>query len=143
MQAPSVFNFYSPFYAPAGEISDQGLVAPELQLANEFLNTALTNYFYEQIDRNTSVDNIQDDRGEVYIDISEEIELSKGGDPDALINRIAVKLFGGEDQISTTVRDVVRDHLNQMPPTSEDNIEDRAKEAIFLIMTSPEFAWQK
>ena len=143
MQAPSVFNFYSPFYAPAGDISDEGLVAPELQLANEFLNTALTNYFYEQIDRNTSVDNIQDDRGEVYIDISEEIELSKGGDPDALINRIAVKLFGGEDQISTTVRDIVRDHLDQMPPTSEDNIEDRAKEAIFLIMTSPEFAWQK
>jgi len=49
LQANSVFNFYSPFYAPPGEIADQGLVAPELQLANEFLNTTLTNYFYTQV----------------------------------------------------------------------------------------------
>ena len=28
LQSPSVFNFFSPFYAPPGEISDQGLVRP-------------------------------------------------------------------------------------------------------------------
>ena len=31
LQAPSVFNFFSPFYAPPGEIRDPGLVAPELR----------------------------------------------------------------------------------------------------------------
>ncbi|MDJ0919150.1 MAG: DUF1800 domain-containing protein, partial [Woeseiaceae bacterium] len=35
MQSPSVFNFFSPFYAPPGEISDSSLVAPELQIATE------------------------------------------------------------------------------------------------------------
>ena len=43
LQAPSVFNFFSPFYAPPGEIADQGLVAPELQIATEYLNTTVTN----------------------------------------------------------------------------------------------------
>jgi uncharacterized protein (DUF1800 family) len=46
LQAPSVFNFFSPFYAPPGEILDQGLVAPEMQLATEYLNSLITNYFF-------------------------------------------------------------------------------------------------
>ena len=34
LRSPSVFNFFSPFYAPPGEISDQGLVSPEMQITN-------------------------------------------------------------------------------------------------------------
>ena len=49
LQAPSVFNFFSPFYAPPGEIADQGLVAPELQIATEYQNTLVANYFYSQV----------------------------------------------------------------------------------------------
>ena len=32
---PTVFNWYLPDYAPNGPLSEQGLVAPEMQLANE------------------------------------------------------------------------------------------------------------
>ena len=32
LQAPHVFNFYSPFYSPKGELSDNDLVAPAFQL---------------------------------------------------------------------------------------------------------------
>ena len=49
LQSPSVFNFFSPFYAPPGEIADAGLTAPELQIATEFRNTLVTNYFYAQV----------------------------------------------------------------------------------------------
>ena len=38
-----MFNFFSPFYAPPGEIRDAGLVAPELQIATEYQNTSVTN----------------------------------------------------------------------------------------------------
>jgi uncharacterized protein (DUF1800 family) len=34
LSAPSVFNFYSPFYQPPGPLTDSGLVAPELQIIN-------------------------------------------------------------------------------------------------------------
>jgi len=143
LQAQSVFSFYSPFYAPAGEISEQGLVAPELQLANEFLNTTLTNYFYQQINNQTSADNIRDDLGFVHIDTSEETALAADRSADVLIDSIAIKLFGGADQISGNLRSIVAQQLNVTPPSSEDNIETRTKQAIFLIVTSPEFAWQK
>ena len=46
LQAPSVFNFFSPFYAPPGEIADQGLVAPEMQIATEYLSSLWTDYVF-------------------------------------------------------------------------------------------------
>ncbi|MCG8371082.1 MAG: DUF1800 domain-containing protein, partial [Proteobacteria bacterium] len=46
LQSPSVFNFFSPFYAPPGEIRNNSLVAPELEIATEFLNTFFTNYMF-------------------------------------------------------------------------------------------------
>ena len=46
LQASHVFNFFSPFYAPPGEIRNSGLVAPELQIATEYQNTFITNYFF-------------------------------------------------------------------------------------------------
>ena len=143
LQANSVFNFYSPFYAPAGEIANQNLVAPELQLANEFLNTTLTNYFYLQVNSQTNVDNVRDDLGRVYININEEMVLAANRSADELIDGIAVKLFGGANRISTTLRDLVREQLDLTLPNSTDNIEARTKQAIFLIVSSPEFAWQQ
>ena len=40
LSAPSVFNFYLPDHSPVGEISDQGLVAPEFEItdANSIVN---------------------------------------------------------------------------------------------------------
>lgn len=40
LSAPSVFNFYSPFYQPPGALTDSALVAPELQIVNSV--TAIT-----------------------------------------------------------------------------------------------------
>lgn len=34
MASPTVFNFYSPFYAPNGPIKNEGLVAPEFKIMN-------------------------------------------------------------------------------------------------------------
>jgi len=42
-----------------------------LQLANEFLNTTLINYFYLQVNSQTNADNVREDQGRVYINTSE------------------------------------------------------------------------
>lgn len=41
LQAESVFNFFLPGYAPPGEIRDQQLVAPEMQISTEYLTSTL------------------------------------------------------------------------------------------------------
>ena len=134
LQSPSVFNFFSPFYAPPGEIADAGLTAPELQIATEYRNTLITNYFYQQaFRRHSNRANLRSD--EVYIDISEELALAANAD--ALIDRIADKLLAGE--ISPTLRAQARD----MVETREaDNPVGRVAEAIYMIVSSPEFAQQ-
>jgi len=43
--APSVFNFYSPGYRPAGPIAAQGWVAPEFQISGETAVASSLNFF--------------------------------------------------------------------------------------------------
>ena len=132
LQAPSVFNFYSPFYAPPGEISDLGLVAPELQIATEYQNTLVTNYFYRQIFLGNSTVNVTNENV-VVIDIEEELTLAD--DPAALVERIAEKLLAS--QISDTLRAQAE---QQVARVSSSNAPERVAEALWLISTSPEFA---
>ena len=134
LQAPSVFNFFSPFYAPPGEISDAGLTAPEMQISTEYGNTLVTNFFYRQAfvshSRNGDLDS-----GDIYIDIEEEVMLAD--DTDALVDRVAEKLLAG--QISATLRTEIRGMVERR---SERDVARRVGEAIYLTVTSPEFARQ-
>jgi hypothetical protein len=71
-----------------------------------------------------------------YIDIDEELALAP--DIDALIDHVAGKLMGGE--ISATLRTEIAGMLARV---DESEAALRAAEAIYLIVTSPEFAYQR
>ena len=83
LTAGSVFNFFSPFYAPPGEISDQGLVAPELQIATEYQNTLIANFFYAQSVPRATRARTSRIRDAVVINI--EADLALADDPAALV----------------------------------------------------------
>ncbi len=135
LQSPSVFNFFSPFYAPPGEIKDRGLVAPELQIATEFQNTLLTNLFalYTFVNNQQNPDLRPD---QVAIDLAEELAVA--ADTDALIDLVDGKLLGGE--MSPTLRSEIAGMLGLIP-ASEGLA--RAAEAVYLTVTSPEYAYQR
>jgi uncharacterized protein (DUF1800 family) len=135
LQASHVFNFFSPFYAPPGEIQNNGLVAPELEIATEYLNTYVTNYFFLQaFGLNQTNQDLQPD--DVYIDFSEEMTVA--ADVDALISMVADKLLGGV--MSDTLRNEIAGMLALVPET-ETAI--RAAETIYFVTTSPEYAYQR
>lgn len=135
LQSPSVFNFFSPFYAPPGEIRNSGLVAPELEIATEYQNTFITNYmFFLTFVNNSENGNAGDD--DVLIDISEEIAIA--GNIDGLIDLVADKLLGGD--ISDTLRNEIAGMLALIPQT---DAAVRAAETIYFVVTSPEFAYQR
>lgn len=131
LQAPSVFNFFSPFHAPPGEIAEQGLVAPELQLATEYLNTTTTNTFFNVIfGWNSTVAGLPETA--IVMDFTQEVALA--GDAEALVTRIAGKLLGG--QISATLKAEAQAAVERVPATSAGQ---RVSEAMYLIATSPEY----
>lgn len=141
--AASVFNFFSPFYAPPGEIAERGLVAPETQIATEYLSTQLTNYLFVQTFCYTSspVTGCPTVRAAirpdlVFIDVSAEAGLA--GDSAELVDRIAGKLLGG--QITSTLQAQARAAVERAPP---DQTGLRVAEALYLIASSPEYAAQR
>ena len=135
LQSPTVFNFFSPFFAPTGEIRNSGLVAPELEIATEYQNTFVTGYFFlVTFIWNSENPNLAPDN--VFIDISEEIAIAD--DTDALIDMVAAKLLAGD--ISATLRTEIAGMVDRF------DIADaavRTAEAIFLVVSSPEFAYQR
>ncbi|MEM7080601.1 MAG: DUF1800 domain-containing protein [Pseudomonadota bacterium] len=136
LQSPSVFNFFSPFYAPPGEIQDQGLVAPELQIATEYQNTFLTNTLFDQtfVNQSENLANLGED--DVYLDIAAEVAIAD--DIDGLVALVADKLMAGE--ISPTLDAQVKQMLGRTQPT---DTALRAAETIYLIASSPEYALQR
>ncbi len=135
LQASSVFNFFAPSYSPPGEIQDLGLVAPELEIATEYLNTFITNFMFGQVfGLNSTSADLQDD--DVFINFEAESLLA--ADIDQLIDSVAGKLLGGE--ISDTLRNEI---VGMLALISETDAEIRAAEAIYFIVTSPEYAYQR
>lgn len=138
LQAPHVFNFFSPFFAPAGEIRNSSLVAPELQIATEYQNTFVTNYFFLTcFGLNSANQNLEAD--DVFIDISEEMAIAD--DTNALIDMVVGKLLAG------TVSDVLRAEMvgmiDRIDVADAAGAANRSAEAIYFVVSSPEFAYQR
>ena len=135
LQSPSVFNFFSPFYAPPGEIRMSSLVAPELQIATEYQNTLVTNYFFIQaFGLNSASTEVGED--DIVIDISEEMVIA--ADSNALVDMVSDKLLAGD--MSSTLRSEIIGMVDRIP--AEDSAA-RAAEAIYFTASSPEFAYQR
>jgi uncharacterized protein (DUF1800 family) len=133
--SPSVFNFFTPDYEPQGEIAELDFVAPEMQIATESLNTQVTNYLYTQVfSRNSTVSGLRTDY--IVIDIAPEAAIAS--DPDALVALLAEKLLGS--RISTQLAAEARAGALRWPSTKPGS---RVAEAMYLIVTSPEFAVQR
>lgn len=130
--SPSVFNFFSPFYAPPGEIADRGLVAPELEIVTDYRATTFANYLYNQVFLYTTSNSVVN-QGIVVIDIADEVLLA--GDATTLLDHLVDKLLGG--QVSPGLRAEVAAAIGRVPATRP---ADRVREALFLLATSPEFA---
>jgi uncharacterized protein (DUF1800 family) len=129
--SPSVFNFFSPTYAPQGEAADRGLVVPELEIATEFRVTTFANYLFDQVFLYTTSNRVAS-QGVVVIDIRSEVALA--GNPAALADQVADKLLGG--QMTVRLRAEVIAAINRIPATRP---ADRVREALWLVVSSPEF----
>jgi len=137
LSSPSVFNFFSPDYAPLGSIRDANLVAPEAEIYSDayILTTTaklsgLAIYSYQGASTNTT--------NRSFIDITEETALA--ADVDALIARLDLLLMSG--QMSAGMQSVLRNHMESLP-SDEAGRSLRVRDGIALIMASPQYLVQK
>ncbi|MBA3479816.1 MAG: DUF1800 domain-containing protein [Lautropia sp.] len=140
MRSPSVFNFWRPGYTPPNsELAAGGLVAPELQAANESSVAGYLNAVQSAIQNGFGNSN------DVKLDLTELQALA--GDVDLLLARVELLLTSGKyrPETRTRIRDVVGSVV--VPAVGETGIanarRDRARLALFLTVASPEFLAQK
>lgn len=154
LKAPSVFNYYLPTYAPPGAIAQAGLVAPEFQIINASSGVKAPNYYWNstlgglhrwgvgRADYNTTLDL---DR-EMLMNIPPEglgddnpnvVAL----DPDPLLRRLDLVLTGGT--LRPQSFQIIREAMNRLGFGIYDWPNRRLRLAIYLIVTSPEFAVQR
>ena len=153
LHANTVFNFFKPAYTPPGEMAQRGLLGPEFQITTDAAIVTVTGavgthaLYYDPSDTCDA----NDQYGDVVFDHARDVALAGSGnggpgDPaDRLVDAYNIVFMSG--QMSSYMRGIVLDYLNQIDSTWADNGKDwrveRVKRALYLILTSPEYAIQK
>jgi uncharacterized protein (DUF1800 family) len=156
LDAPTVFNFFKPSFAPPGEMSARGLVGPEFQIATDSIVAATNNTFasyalYGNFDINAACD-ANDDFGDVMVNYAQDKALAgsaSGGsaDPsDRLVDAYNIRFMSG--QMSPFMRNQLVSYLNTIDsdwadPQGSDWRLQRVYRALYLVLTSPEYMIQK
>ncbi|WP_395682494.1 DUF1800 family protein [Dokdonella sp.] len=144
LYSPTVFNFFKPDFAPPGEMRGAGMVGPEFQILTDTTSTALANMLFHEVFCNyTASDRCWGS------DFSNNLQMNEDADaalavssPAALVDRYNLLLMSG--QMSPFMRGVIVARLNQMQAGDYDHFgRARVQEALYLILTSPEYSIQK
>ena len=146
LQAKSVFNFFRPDYSPNGMLNDKGLKAPEFEIINENTFVGLTNTTFNMIATFSEADGITDEVDTISKDFS-RLDFNKitslAKKPDDLLNYLSLTFLN--NQMSTELRKILLDHLNQKDvyPKGINGQFVKAREALILLINSPEYLIQR
>lgn len=132
--APSVFNFYQPGFSPSGSAANAGLVAPEFQIASESRLTSTASAMNWQI----QASRWNEDRWSI-VDLQDEEPW--GASPEFLLKRLNLLLLNG--QMARAEYDVLTTHLNNVLNSNNSKSGDVVRDAITLIVNSPNYLIQK
>ena len=136
MLAPSVFNFFSPFYTRPGKLAAAGMVAPEFQITNEIQSIGTANFFYNLVREEGS--GYGDDQVKLNLDAA----FALAADAAKLTDFLDSKLTYG--QLSTNTRQIVIESVAAIPLTGGERAKQiRVRTALTLLALSPDFVIQK
>jgi uncharacterized protein (DUF1800 family) len=130
--APSVFNFYSPNFRPAGPVAAAGLVAPEFQITSEISVVGSLNFFADFFESGGYGGGNSRQR------LNYKPLRDLGKDSAVLIDFIDQLFFNAQMSASTKGR--LRSVINAIPANDRTR---RAKSAMLLAAMSPDFVIQK
>lgn len=134
MQSPSVFNFFLPSYSPPGVVHNAGLVAPEFQIATENTLVHLANEIGSEIQNSDTVSD--------WTNIKTNRETALANNLNFLLDHLNLLLLNGD--MSMSLRQLLLAHLQSDTfPDSETGRKAQARDAIMLIVTSPDYLIQK
>ncbi len=147
-KSPSVFNFFSPFYAEKDFVKPAGLLSPEFQILNattamhyiNLLEESLKvipfyNYTAPDASGTTMVINTNDNP---TFNFTDEINAYNTAGISGLLDRLDLILCHG--QLTLPVRDIITNTINLNVANLPDYTADNAvRDAIYYIMITPDY----
>lgn len=152
LNAQSVFNFFTPFYAETNFVSPLNLVSPEFEILHSISSINYLNLIENAIKRkpfnnftaiNPMIGNsIANPDDAPFLDLSDELNLYESDGILALLDRLDLVLCRG--QLSQETKDIIANTINQYESnlgsyTSENALQD----ALYFVMASPDYIIQK
>ena len=137
LKSPSVFNFFSPSYQPAGALKDADILAPEFEIHTEGTMAKMTNHLHWRSVSMNNFERASPDAKDIMVNYNRERDLARTSDNE-LIEHLNTLLLAGS--MSDRMKTVLADYLATI---DADNPERKAVEAVALVITSPEFAVQR
>ncbi|RDX35248.1 DUF1800 domain-containing protein [Kangiella sp. HD9-110m-PIT-SAG06] len=137
LKSPSVFNFFSPNYQPAGALKDAEINAPEFEIHTEGTMAKITNHLHWRSLSMNTFERASPDAKDIIVSYNRERDLANSSDEE-LIEHLNVLLLAGS--MSDSMKTVLAEYLASI---NADDPERKAIEAISLVITSPEFAVQR
>jgi uncharacterized protein (TIGR03437 family) len=132
LRARSVFNFFEPGYSHPGNIAAAGLHSPEFQITNDTSVIGLSNFMRYVVFQGFKWDETKP----LLPDYSAVLPMAQN--PSQLIDHLNVVMMAGglSDRLKTSL-------VTEISRISASRPDERVKEAIHLVITSPEYAIQK
>ncbi|HRD72320.1 MAG: DUF1800 domain-containing protein [Xanthomonadales bacterium] len=141
--SPTVFNFFLPNYQLPGEIATSGLYSPEFQITTDTFLTRLSNEIAGKIYYAYVGNPWLGEWQPVLIRLERDMGIAH--DAAALIDRFNLLFMAG--QMSSGMRTILIDHVNGIDfnqwTAEEDTRRQRVQDALWLILTSPEYVVEK
>ena len=139
LSSPSVFNFFSDSFTPAGQLNEMGLVAPELEIINDTYMVRNSNHaaWWSMWTPSTQEIDAGHERA-MTIDFTPFISMLQN-DPAELLDYLDLVLLSGG--MNDTMREAILDY-DQVAKEWLSDVE-RVKEMTFMVTGSPQFAVQR
>jgi uncharacterized protein (DUF1800 family) len=131
--APSVFNFFSPFYTRAGAIAQAGLVVPEMQLVTDTQIVGSANFFTRMINNHGVGFN-----NDYAVSFATEQWESIANDTNRFLDQLNWVWFAGT--MSAETRDIIYRAMNKLDAKEK---HERMELAFKLAVIAPEFSVQR
>jgi len=136
LAAPSVFNFFSPYFQQPGAIHDGNHYSPEFQLQTETQGILIV----DALARRIGLDASSADDDAPVLDLDPLVELA--GDANALLDDLDLLLLGG--MMSAGLREQLRAAIEFTPDAGDaESRLQRARSALLFLVVSPEYAVQR
>ena len=150
--SPTVFNFFTPFYAEDKVVQPAELVSPEFQILHSTSSIHYINLIENAIKirpfRNRTKINQttaklgNDNDDDPYLDLSDEIALYTSDGINAVLDRIDLILCRG--QLDSGVKNVIANAITQFDANSNSyDARNAVNDALYFVMMSPNYMIQK